>query len=129
MTDKQDEPKTKKQDDPGAENGEEKTSTQAQADSKKQFAKAADQNQFAMPKIDFSTFIISLNSSALVQLGVLEDPSTGRKEKNIILAKQTIDILGMLEEKTRNNLNEEEENILKNILFDLRMLFVRESRQ
>ncbi len=79
-----------------------------------------------MPEIDFPTFVISLNSSALVQLGILEEPGTGQKTKNLALAKQTIDVLVMLEEKTKGNLNRDEENILKSILYDLRMLYVKE---
>lgn len=79
-----------------------------------------------LPQIDFSTFVISLNSSALVQLGVLADPTTGDKSKNLALAKQTIDLLGMLEEKTRGNLNVDEANMLKSILYDLRILYVKE---
>jgi hypothetical protein len=51
---------------------------------------------------------------------------TGIKEKNLSLAKQTIDILGMLDEKTRGNLDKDEEMMLKNILYDLRMMYVRE---
>lgn len=78
-----------------------------------------------MPEIDFSTFVISLNSSALVQLGILEEPGVGHKTKNLALAKQTIDVLAMLEEKTKGNLNRDEENILKSILYDLRMLYVK----
>lgn len=79
-----------------------------------------------LPKIDFSMFIFSLNSSVLVNLGILEDPGTGKKEKNLSAAKQTIDILGMLEEKTRGNLTKQEEDMLKHILYDLRMLYVKE---
>jgi hypothetical protein len=79
-----------------------------------------------MPDIDFATFVISLNSSALVQLGILEEPGTGQKTKNLALAKQTIDVLAMLQEKTDGNLNRDEENILKSILYDLRMLYVKE---
>ena len=82
--------------------------------------------QAQLPEINFPTFVFSLNSSALVHLGALDDPSTGRKEKNLPLAKQTIDILGILEEKTKGNLTEDEENLLKNILHDLRLMYVRE---
>ena len=71
-------------------------------------------------------FIFSLNSSALVNLGALDDPATGKKEKNIAAAKQTIDILGILEEKTRGNLLQQEEDMLKHMLYDLRMIYVRE---
>jgi hypothetical protein len=79
-----------------------------------------------MPKIDFSTFIFSLNSSALVHLGMLSVPGTDAKAKDLLLAKQTIDILGMIEEKTRGNLTDDEGNLLKNILHDLRLMYVRE---
>lgn len=80
-----------------------------------------------MPKMDFSMFIVSLNSSALVHLGILDDPGTGRKEKNLVAAKQTIDILGMLQEKTKGNLTSDEEQMLRHILYDLRVIYVRES--
>lgn len=81
---------------------------------------------YALPKIDFSTFILSLNSSALVQLGLIEDPATGQTGKNLPMAKQTIDLLAMLEEKTTGNLTIDEDNIIKNILYELRMLYVKE---
>ena len=84
--------------------------------------------QAQMPEINFSTFIFSLNSSALVHLGVVEDPATGKKEKNIPFAKQTIDILGILEQKTRGNLTDDEEKLLKNLLHDLRLMYVKENR-
>jgi hypothetical protein len=80
----------------------------------------------SLPTLNFATFIFSLNSSALVQLGMMEDPMTGEKTKNLPLAKQTIDILSMLEEKTRGNLDVDEAAMLKNILYDLRILYVKE---
>jgi len=79
-----------------------------------------------LPRLDFATFVISLNSSAFVQLGMLANPATGQKEKNLPLAKQTIDLLAMLEEKTRGNLTSDEANMLKSILYDLRILYVKE---
>jgi len=85
-----------------------------------------DKTDYQLPKINFATFIFSLNSSVLVQLGLIDDPATGKKTKNLALAKQTIDILGMLEEKTQGNLTKDEENMLKNILYDLRMIYVKE---
>ncbi|MEJ2154411.1 MAG: DUF1844 domain-containing protein [Desulfobacteraceae bacterium] len=88
-------------------------------------ASTGQEKPYTLPKIDFSTFVLSINSSALVQLGLIEDPSTGQKTKNIPLAKQTIDILAMLEEKTSGNLTNDEENILKNILYELRMQYVK----
>ena len=80
----------------------------------------------SLPTLNFATFIFSLNSSALVQLGMIEDPMTGEKIKNLPLAKQTIDILSMLEEKTRGNLDVDEAGMLKNILYDLRIQYVKE---
>lgn len=81
-----------------------------------------------LPAINFATFIFSLNSSALVQLGMMDDPITGKKTKNLPMAKQTIDVISMLEEKTRGNLDADEEKMIKNILYDLRILYVKEKR-
>jgi len=78
-----------------------------------------------LPGVDFSTFILSLYSSALVQLGEIEDPSTGRKDINLDVAKQTVDIIIMLEKKTRNNLEDDEANLMKSLVHELRMAYVR----
>ena len=75
-------------------------------------------------KIDFSSFILSLYSSGLVQLGKVEEPSTGKKSINLDLAKHTIDMIAMLEEKTKGNLTEEENNLLKALLSEIRLAFV-----
>ena len=77
-----------------------------------------------MPKIDFSSFILSLYSSGLVQMGKVEDPSTGKRSVHLDLAQHTIDMIAMLEEKTRGNLNADEQNLLKALLTELRMAFV-----
>jgi uncharacterized membrane protein len=95
-------------------------------------SKGSDSEQDVNPEsktlpMDFSTFIFSLNSSALVLLGIVEDPATGEKVKNILAAKQTIDILGMIEEKTRGNLTDDEKRLLQNILRELRILYVKET--
>ena len=84
------------------------------------------QDQFALPEINFSTFVMSLNASALVNLGVIDDPATSQRSKNLPLSKQTIDILGMLEEKTKGNLSEDEAQMLKSMLYELRMIYVKE---
>ena len=80
------------------------------------------------PEINFPTFVASLNASALLHLGAIEDPSSGKKDKNLPMAKQTIDILNMLQEKTSGNLSKEEEDMLKNILYDLRIMYVKEKQ-
>ena len=79
-----------------------------------------------LPEINFPTFVVSLNASALLHLGAIEDPTSGKKTKDLPMAKQTIDILSMLAEKTVGNLQEDEEQLLKNILYDLRMMYVKE---
>ena len=79
-----------------------------------------------LPEINFATFVVSLNASALLHLGAIEDPTTGKTGKNLPMAKQTIDILSMLEEKTAGNLSKDEENLLKSILYDLRIIYVKE---
>jgi hypothetical protein len=89
-------------------------------------AKGAKATAFQMPAINFATFIFSLNSSVLVHLGIIEDPASGKKGKDLAMAKQTIDILAMLQEKTRGNLTEDEDNMLKSMLYDLRILYVKE---
>lgn len=78
------------------------------------------------PQLSFSTFVISLNAGALVHMGAMEDPDTQVKQKNLPLAKQVIDTLNMLEEKTRGNLTDEEGRLLKSILYDLKIIYVRE---
>ncbi len=77
-----------------------------------------------LPEIDFGTFIMSLASSVLVHLGEIEHPDVQGREVNLPLAKQTIDILGMLRDKTRGNLTQEEAQLLDNLLYDLRMKYV-----
>jgi hypothetical protein len=74
-----------------------------------------------LPTIDFATFIISMSHSALIQLGQAAHPDTGTVESNLSLARQTIDLLGLLEDKTKGNLTGDEERLLTQILYDLRM--------
>ncbi len=79
----------------------------------------------ALPEIDFNSFIFSLSTSALIQLGEIEDPFTQKTAKNLPLAKQTIDLIGMLKEKTKGNLTTQEERVIENILYDLRMRYIK----
>jgi len=77
------------------------------------------------PAIDFYTFVLSLGSSAFVHMGDAPHPETGEPvPANLPLAKQTIDLLDMLREKTRGNLTAEEEKFLENLLTDLRLRYV-----
>jgi hypothetical protein len=92
----------------------------------KETAKEASQ-EIPHPEITFSSFLISLGSSAFIHLGDIADPATGEFTKNLSLAKQTIDLLGILREKTRNNLQEDEEKLFDHLLYDLRMRYVKET--
>ncbi len=75
--------------------------------------------------ITFSTFILSLNTAALIHLGELEDPMTRKKQVNLELAKQTIDTLEMLKEKTKGNLTFDEEKLLDSIIYELKLKYIR----
>jgi hypothetical protein len=74
--------------------------------------------------IDFSTFVMSLASSALMQLGELAPPEGATMSQDLSLARHTIDVLGMLEEKTRGNLSADEARLLEHLLLDLRFKYV-----
>lgn len=78
-----------------------------------------------LPGIDFSTFVLSLSTSALYHLGLVPDPETGKPGPvHRELARQTIDTLDLLREKTRGNLDAEEQKLLEGLLYELRMRFV-----
>jgi hypothetical protein len=81
-----------------------------------------------LPPVEFTTFILSLSHSALMHLGEAAHPETGGVEKNLLLARQTIDLIALLEEKTKGNLTGDEEHLLAQILFDLRMRYVEQSK-
>ena len=77
-----------------------------------------------LPALDFSTFELSLGSSALMHQGDIEHPGTGASTKNLPMAKHSIDILSMLQDKTKGNLNTNEAQLLENLLYDLRLRYV-----
>jgi hypothetical protein len=81
-----------------------------------------------LPGVDFATFILSLSHSALVHMGEAPDPETGKADRNLPLARQTVDLIAMLEDKTKGNLSGDEERLIGQILFDLRMRYVEQSK-
>lgn len=83
----------------------------------------------ALPEISFSTFVISLSTQTLVHLGEVANPLTGQMEKDLSAAKQMIDILGVLEEKTRGNLDAGEKRLIEDVLCDLRLKYVEAVRK
>jgi hypothetical protein len=82
-----------------------------------------------MPEVTFTAFVMSLNTSALFHLGEISDPATGDKQQDMVLVKHTIDTLQLLEDKTKGNLTDEEQEILKNVLYDLKMRYVAKVSQ
>ena len=78
-----------------------------------------------MPEINFASFILSLNTSALYHMGELPHPETGQKMVDRELAKHTIDTLSLLAAKTKGNLDANESELLTRILYELKMRFVR----
>ena len=80
-----------------------------------------------MPEVTFTTLVLSLNNSALLHLGELADPETGQQNRDLGLAKHTIDTLRLLQEKTVGNLTANEAELLENMLYDLRMRYVRQT--
>lgn len=79
--------------------------------------------------MEFSTFVLSLATTAQVHLGAVANPTTGKQEKNLEAAKQMIDMIGMLKDKTKGNLTDMEGRLLENVLFDLRVVYVESSKK
>ncbi len=93
-----------------------------QADSSKT---GQQQEPRALPDVDFSSFILSLAASAQISLGLAPDPQSNLTAQNLPAAKQMIDLLGMLKDKTKGNLGKEEQELLDMVLANLRILYVK----
>jgi len=91
------------------------------------YNKVSAKDDTPMPKVDFFTFVLSLSSSALMQLGEIAEEEGAESRVNLPMAKHTIDILAMLEQKTKGNLTVEEEKVLKDFLFEVRMKYVQKA--
>jgi len=82
-----------------------------------------------VPEVTFSNFILSLSTTVLYHFGDFPDPATNKAEKNLTAAKQTIDMLNMLKNKTVGNLDNNEKELLDGILYELMMRYVKEKAQ
>lgn len=87
--------------------------------------KVFDECKTPLPEVTLSTFIFSLSTSALVHLGEIAEPDTSEVRTDLPMARQIIDTLGMLQEKTRGNLDPDEDRFMKSVLYDLRMRYVQ----
>jgi len=81
-----------------------------------------------LPQVTFTTFVLSMASSAMVQLGEVPNPETGKNEENLQIAKHTIDIIQMLQHKIENGLDAEEARLVEGILYELRMKYVLKAK-
>jgi hypothetical protein len=88
----------------------------------------ADQSAWIDEPVNFSTFVLGLSTQALLHLGEIDDPGTGNRARDLGAAKHVIDILGILRDKTRGNLEQGEEHLLDAVLYDLRMKYVELAR-
>ena len=80
-----------------------------------------------LPEVTFSTFVLSMASSALVHLGEVPNPETGTTVSDEALARNAIDVLTMLDDKIRNGLTSDESKLIRDVLYELRMKFVAHS--
>ena len=80
------------------------------------------------PDPDFKFFITTLSLQASIALGQIPNPATNKTEEDLTQAKFLIDTLGMLKEKTKGNLDQEETNLLENLLYELRMIYVNKQK-
>lgn len=78
-----------------------------------------------LPAVDFSTFVLSLGHSVLVHLGDAPDLSGENGPPNLLLARQTIDLIALLADKTKGNLTGEEERLMEQTLYDLRSRYIK----
>ncbi len=86
-----------------------------------------EEGHYQVPEMNFHNFVLSLYTSVIFNLGELADPVSGEKKKDLQAAKQTIDILGMLKEKTEGNLDTSEKELIEGVLSESRMRYVKES--
>jgi hypothetical protein len=85
------------------------------------------EKEFNYPPINFTNFVLSLSTSAMFHFGDFPDHEGGTPQKNLPAAKQTIDILDMLNEKTKGNLNDQENKLIQGVLYELKLRYVKEN--
>ena len=108
---------------------EDKSEDAEKKEPEKKETKSDDSQRPPLPEVNFNSLIFSLSSSALLHLGEIADPQTGQKRKDLPMSKHSIDIIAMLKDKTKGNLNDEEQKFIDNILADLRLRYVKAVKQ
>ena len=104
----------------------------AQAEASAAYQKAASSQPGAQDigpqDLTFASFVVGLSTEALALMGEMPHPATGERMHDLLGAQQLIDIIGILQEKTRGNLSHDEDTLIDAILFDLRMKYVEKAR-
>jgi len=80
-----------------------------------------------VPPLEFSSIVILLYFPALVQLGLVEDPASGERQENLGLAKRNIDLLDLLRDRTKGNLESEEQKFLDGVLDQLKLAYLKKA--
>jgi hypothetical protein len=83
---------------------------------------------FVPPKPDFVFFVTTLSIQASIALGIIPDPADNKTRIDLVQAKFLIDTLTMIQEKTKGNLNEDEDKLLENLLYELRLQYVEKTK-
>ncbi len=96
---------------------------------KREKAPSEEEKASIIPEVNFVNLISSFYTNAMISLGVLKDPTDTIKEANIDIAKHMIDTISLIEEKTRGNLNNDEEKFISDMLYNLRMIYVEKVKQ
>ncbi len=110
------------------EEKKQETRERSESQTAERASKREAQERGPLPEVNFQSLIFSLSSSALFHLGEIADPQTGQKQKDLPLAKHSIDTIALLKEKTKGNLEDEEQKFLDSILTDLRWRYVKATK-
>ena len=92
----------------------------------KESSQSAPDARMNYPAVNFTNFVLSLSTSAFFHFGDFAETEGGTPQKNLPAAKQTIDILDMLHEKTKGNLDKNESGLIEGVLYELKMRYVKE---
>jgi hypothetical protein len=91
--------------------------------------KSPAQEASSRPPIDFLSYIVSYYTQGMVLLGEVPNPYTNKKEEDIDAARHMIDILSMIEQKTKGNLSQEEKQLLESVVYELRMKYMAKTNR
>jgi hypothetical protein len=98
-----------------------------QDDEKAKTAPGGPGSEEFLPPLEFGSIVLLLYFPALIQLGLVEDPATGQTQENLELAKRNIDLLDLLKDRTKGNLETEEETFLSGVLDQLKLAYLKKA--